>query len=63
MIKTKTINAIRKRIKKTSLGKIKFKQGNLRHILTKKNKKRKRQLKKKKIANKSLKKIIKKYFR
>ncbi len=60
MFKIKSINSIKKRIKKTSLGKLKFKCCNLRHILTKKNRKKKRKLKKKKIINKSISKKIKK---
>ncbi len=60
MLKIKTIKSIKKRIKKTSSGKLKFKNSNLRHILTKKSKKRKRKLKKKKIINKKYSKIIKK---
>ncbi len=58
MIKIKTIKSIKKRIKKTSLGKIKFKHSNLNHILTKKNRNYKRKLKKKSII-KNNKKIIK----
>ncbi len=60
MIKIKTIKSIKKRIIKTSLGKIKFKHSNLRHILTKKNKNYKRKLKKKTILknNKKIKKYI-----
>ncbi len=58
MIKIKSTKAIKKRIKKTSSGKLKFKCTNLRHILTKKNKKRKRHLKNKKIVNKANNKII-----
>ncbi len=60
MIKIKKINAIKKRIKKTSKGKLKFKCSNLRHILTKKNRKKKRKLKIKKIVNKTNYKKIKK---
>ncbi len=58
MPKIKTIHAISKRIKKLSSGKLKFKQTNLRHILTKKKKKKKRQLRCKKIANKINSKLI-----
>ncbi len=58
MPKIKTIHAISKRIKKLSSGKLKFKRTNLRHILTKKNKKRKRHLRNKKIVNKINTKII-----
>ncbi len=58
MIKIKTIKSIKKRIKKTSLGKIKFKHSNLNHILTKKSRKYKRNAKKKSII-KTNNKIIK----
>ncbi len=58
MPKIKTIHAISKRVKKLSSGKLKFKQTNLRHILTKKKKKRKRQLRGKKIVNKINNKLI-----
>ncbi len=60
MIKIKTIKSIIKRIKITSLKKIKFKRSNTRHILTKKNKNYKRKLKKKKIINNKNNKKIKK---
>ncbi len=60
MLKIKSIKSIKKRIKKTSSGKLKFKCCNLRHILTKKKKRRKRKLKKKKIVNKTISKKIKK---
>ncbi len=58
MPKIKTIHAVSKRIKKLPSGKLKFKQTNLRHILTKKKKKRKRHLRNKKIVNKINTKII-----
>ncbi len=58
MPKIKTIRAIYKRTKKISYGKVKFKRTNLRHILTKKKKKRKRQLRNKKIINKINNKLI-----
>ncbi len=58
MIKIKTIKAIKKRIKKTSSGKLKFKHSNLRHILTKKTSKRKRKLRLKGLINKTKKKLI-----
>ncbi len=58
MPKIKTIHAVVKRIKKLASGKLKFKQTNLRHILTKKKKKRKRHLRNKKIVNKINTKII-----
>ncbi|MCR3755259.1 MAG: 50S ribosomal subunit protein L35 [Candidatus Westeberhardia cardiocondylae] len=44
MLKIKTVRAVKKRFKKTSLGKFKRKRSNIRHILTKKSSKRKRQL-------------------
>lgn len=62
MIKIKSIKSIKKRIKKTSSGKFKFKCTNLKHILTKKTRKRKRHLKKKKIINKSNYKLVKKNY-
>ncbi len=58
MSKIKTIHAIKKRIKKLSSKKLKFKRTNLRHILTKKKKKRKRHLRNKKIVNKINTKIL-----
>ncbi len=58
MTKIKTINSVKKRIRKNSLCKLKFKRTNLRHILTKKSSKRKRKLKKKKIVNKINTKIL-----
>lgn len=44
MPKMKTNRGAAKRFRKTSSGKIKRKQANLRHILTKKSRKRKRKL-------------------
>ncbi|MCR4790909.1 MAG: 50S ribosomal protein L35 [Treponemataceae bacterium] len=44
MPKMKTKKAAAKRFSKTGSGKIKYKKMNLRHILTKKSTKRKRQL-------------------
>ncbi|MCR3754821.1 MAG: 50S ribosomal subunit protein L35 [Candidatus Westeberhardia cardiocondylae] len=44
MLKIKTIRAVKKRFKKTALGKFKRKRANMRHILTKKSSKRKRHL-------------------
>ncbi len=52
MPKIKTNHAVLKRIKKLPSGKLKFKNTNLRHILTKKNRKKKRHLRTKKIVNK-----------
>jgi len=58
MKKIKTIRSVSKRFKKTESGKLKRKQSNLRHILTKKTTNYKRQLRLKKIVSKSdLKKI------
>ena len=51
MVKQKTHKASKARFKKTATGKIKFNSPNRRHILAKKSKKRKRQLKKTKILN------------
>ncbi|AZP36399.1 50S ribosomal protein L35 [Candidatus Annandia adelgestsuga] len=53
MPKIKTIKSVFKRFKKTSSGKIKYKHANLRHILTKKNKKRKRKLRFKEMLSKN----------
>ncbi|QJC29856.1 50S ribosomal protein L35 [Enterobacteriaceae endosymbiont of Plateumaris sericea] len=50
MLKLKTLRSAAKRFKKTSSGKFKHKQANLRHLLTKKKTKRKRLLRKKKLA-------------
>ncbi len=60
MIKIKTIKSIKKRIKKTSTGKIKVKYANIQHILTKKTKNYKRKHKIKNIIHKTNKKKIKK---
>ncbi|MEM5948550.1 50S ribosomal protein L35 [Spirochaetia bacterium 38H-sp] len=46
MPKIKTRKSVAKRFKVTGSGKVKYKKQNLRHILTKKNKKRKRHLRK-----------------
>ncbi len=59
MKKIKTIKAIKKRIKKTSSGKLKFKHSNLRHILTKKKSKNKRKLRIKNLVKKSNFRLIK----
>ncbi|BAP58517.1 50S ribosomal protein L35 [Candidatus Tachikawaea gelatinosa] len=53
MPKIKTIKSAAKRFKKTSSGNFKYKHANLRHILTKKNTKRKRSLRSKGIISKS----------
>ncbi|QJC34813.1 50S ribosomal protein L35 [Enterobacteriaceae endosymbiont of Donacia piscatrix] len=52
MNKLKTVRSVAKRFKKTSNGFFKHKKANLRHLLTKKNKKHKRFLRKKKIVSK-----------
>ncbi len=44
MPKVKTNSSVKKRFKVTGSGKIKRRKANLRHILTKKSKKRKRRL-------------------
>ncbi len=53
MPKMKSNRGAAKRFRKTASGKIKRKQGHLRHILTKKTKKRKRQLRKTGYVSKS----------
>jgi len=53
MPKLKTNRSAAKRFKKTGTGKIKRMKSNMRHILTKKTTKRKRQLQKATIVNKS----------
>lgn len=60
MNKLKTNRGVYKRFKKTKNGNYKHKQSHLRHILTKKNSKRKRQLRHLKIVDKSNEKAIKK---
>ncbi|QJC28968.1 50S ribosomal protein L35 [Enterobacteriaceae endosymbiont of Plateumaris rustica] len=50
MFKLKTLRSAAKRFKKTSSGKFKHKQANLRHLLTKKKTKKKRFLRKKKLV-------------
>ncbi|QJC36817.1 50S ribosomal protein L35 [Enterobacteriaceae endosymbiont of Donacia vulgaris] len=52
MNKLKTVRSVAKRFKKTSNGFFKHKQANLRHLLTKKSKKKKRSLRHKKIVTK-----------
>lgn len=51
MPKMKTKRGLKKRIKLTATGRIKHKKQNLRHILTKKHPKRKRQLRKHTLLN------------
>ncbi|CAL4318972.1 50S ribosomal protein L35 [Buchnera aphidicola] len=62
MRKLKTLKSASKRFKKTSSGKFKRKQANLRHILTKKTKKKKRHLRLKKIVSQSNNKAVKSFF-
>ncbi|NIH41185.1 MAG: 50S ribosomal protein L35 [Buchnera aphidicola (Periphyllus aceris)] len=62
MNKLKTLKSASKRFKKTASGKFKRKQANLRHILTKKNSTRKRQLRSKKIVSHSNLKAVKLFF-
>ncbi|QJC38040.1 50S ribosomal protein L35 [Enterobacteriaceae endosymbiont of Donacia marginata] len=52
MSKLKTVRSAAKRFKKTGTGLFKHKQANSRHLLTKKNKKKKRFLRQKKIVKK-----------
>ncbi|UNB92346.1 MAG: 50S ribosomal protein L35 [gamma proteobacterium endosymbiont of Trioza apicalis] len=59
MQKIKTIKAVAKRLRKTNSGNFKRKQANMRHILTKKSTKRKRNLRKNTIISKKDKKLIK----
>lgn len=58
-MKIKSIKSIKKRFIKTGKCKLKYKPANLRHLLTKKNRKRKRHLKKKKILKTNNLKLIK----
>ncbi len=60
MIKFKTNKGVSKRFKRTKNGNYKHKQSHLRHILTKKSTKRKRQLRPLKCINKSHIKMLKK---
>ncbi len=53
MPKMKTRSGMKKRVRKTASGLFKHKKQNLRHILTKKNAKRKRHLRKKGIIHES----------
>ncbi|NIG99117.1 MAG: 50S ribosomal protein L35 [Buchnera aphidicola (Periphyllus acericola)] len=62
MNKLKTLKSASKRFKKTASGKFKRKQANLRHILTKKNSTRKRQLRSKKIVSHANLKEVKLFF-
>ncbi|WDI78406.1 50S ribosomal protein L35 [Candidatus Purcelliella pentastirinorum] len=50
MSKIKTIRSVYKRFKKNSSGLVKHKRSNLRHLLLKKNSKRKRHLRRKAIV-------------
>ncbi|MFI4819012.1 MAG: 50S ribosomal protein L35 [Enterobacterales bacterium] len=60
MKKIKTLKSAAKRFKKTSSGKFKHKKSNLKHILTKKSTKRKRNLRIKSLISKNdIKSIIK----
>jgi len=59
MIKLKTNRGAYKRFKKTKNGNYKHKQSHLRHILTKKSSKRKRQLRPLKCVDKSHEKALK----
>ena len=58
MTKLKSKKSASKRFKKTRSGNFKHKQSHLRHILTKKSSKRKRQLRATKIVSKSNKRAI-----
>lgn len=51
MPKIKTLRSAAKRFQKTSSGKFKYKKSNLRHILTKKTKNYKRNIRKKSIIS------------
>ncbi len=59
MLKLKTHKGISKRFKKIGSNNYKHKQSHLRHILTKKSTKRKRQLRPLKYVDKSHKKMLK----
>jgi len=59
MPKVKTHKGASKRFKITGSGKVKYKKANLRHILTSKNSKRKRQLGKAGVLNTTQANIIK----
>lgn len=59
MPKVKTHRGAAKRFKVTGSGKVKYKKANLRHILTSKNSKRKRQLGKAGVLNTTQSNIIK----
>jgi large subunit ribosomal protein L35 len=60
--KIKTCKSVVKRLKKTGCGKFKYKQSCLRHLLTKKSSKRKRQLRGLLIAKKCQERAIKSMF-
>ncbi len=51
MPKMKSKSGVKKRVKITASGRVKHKKQGLRHILTKKDQKRKRQLRKHKVLN------------
>ncbi|MBK4764948.1 MAG: 50S ribosomal protein L35 [Pantoea sp. Brub] len=53
MFKIKTLRSAAKRFKKTACGGFKYKQANLRHLLTKKSTKYKRQIRIKNMISKS----------
>jgi large subunit ribosomal protein L35 len=59
MPKIKTNRAAAKRFKTTAKGKVKYRRGNLRHILSNKPRKRKRQLGKSVLVSKAMEKTIK----
>ncbi|CAL4319048.1 50S ribosomal protein L35 [Buchnera aphidicola] len=62
MPKLKTLKSASKRFKKTASHQFKYKQSNLRHILTKKTTKKKRHLRKKMIVSQSNKMKIRSFF-
>lgn len=58
MIKVKAINSFSKRFRKTASGNFKYKHANLRHILTKKSSKRKRNLRHKSMLSRRNKHLV-----
>ncbi|MCR3756390.1 MAG: 50S ribosomal subunit protein L35 [Candidatus Westeberhardia cardiocondylae] len=62
MPKIKTVRSVKKRFKKTALGKFKKKCANVRHILTKKSSKRKRRLHLSSLVSKEKKSLILRYL-
>ncbi|CAL4042201.1 50S ribosomal protein L35 [Buchnera aphidicola (Tetraneura ulmi)] len=62
MLKMKTLRSAAKRFKKISSGKFIRKKSNLRHLLTKKNKKYKRHLRLKTIVSKGDQKTVVSFF-